>query len=231
MSADSKSALASAQSAAASASTAAQAAERLTATDALYAKPAVDDDGTPTLVTTTTETRVLTPEAARAAYSPVEDALFIPAKAMDPAEGTAPTYGSVTVGGHVSGWLLDDGGIANNEAVTFLFTVPDHWTKIVTIEPSWVALTAAGGNVVWSMNVFNLAHNVGPTSGGGSTLTSLGSSAGTTADRIRLTTVAANFTVDPVKVQRMILRRAGSNASDTTVGDIALIGVRIVGSA
>lgn len=195
-----------------------------------YAQRALDEDGTPMVATSGGGTRILTPEAADTTFAPREGAIFIPAKAMDAAEGTSPTYATTTTGGHVAGWLLDDGTTASNEAVTFLFTVPDHWTKIISIEPWWATLTAAGGNVVFSMNVFNLSHNNSLTSSGGSTLTSSASSAGTTADRVRVTTIAANFTADPVKVQRMILRRAGSNASDTTVGDIVLIGVRIVGS-
>ena len=193
---------------------------------ATFTKRAVDDDDTPLVVTSGGETRILTPETAAVEFAPIEESMWLLAKGMDAAEGSAASYASID-SGHAAGWLLDDTLV---EGATGVFTVPDHWTQITSIDVWWVPLTALGGNVVWSMNVFNLSHNNSLTSTGGSTLNAAASAASTTAFRVRVTSVTTTFTVDPAKVQRLLLRRLANDGSDTYVGDVALIGARIVGA-
>lgn len=160
------------------------------------------------------------------AFAPVSQALWIPAGQFDIGEGV-PTFSTIN-SNQSWGWMLDD---ATSEGGTTLLTVPGHWSQITGIEVWWCPLTAAGGNVVWAGAVYNLAHG-GSLQASGSALTNLGTStAGTTAYSVRVQASGTiSLAVDPAKVQRLFVRRSGGNASDTYVGDVAFLGVKVIGS-
>lgn len=163
-------------------------------------------------------------------FAPAEESLFIPSKALDPSNGSAPQWAGVD-GGNAWAWMVDDGASANNEGLTGLFTVPEHWSSVIAVEVWWFTPTTDAGNVVWSLNLFNLGHNLSLTSGGHSTLNAAPSGAGGTASRVRVTSVSSAFSVDGAKVQRILVRRLTTSASDTVTGDVGIVGLKIVGSA
>lgn len=191
-----------------------------------YTKLDVDEDLTPTVRTSLTAVRVLTPENANTKFTPLEEALFIPGKAFDPSTGNA-NYASIN-SGQLWGWFLDPSA---NESLMAQFAVPEHWTTITGVTVYWVPTTADSGNVVWQVNVFNLSHNNSLSSGGGLSVTS-GTSpgSGTNAFRRRDQPIVTSFAVDPLKTQKLYLNRLAADSLDTYIGDIAVIGAKISGA-
>lgn len=189
----------------------------------------IDGDGTPVVSPSSGAdgARILTPEAAAGDFEPIAEALWLPARLFDPADGAATVWGAAD--GKAWGWLLDDTLV---EGVTAAVTVPEHWTKLIEVDVWWVPLTAAGGDTVWQGALYNLSDNNSLTSSG-SSITTLGTDgAGTAAFRTRvLISGALSLAVDTAKLQRLLIRRNASNAADTYAGDVVFMGVRIVGSA
>lgn len=178
------------------------------------------------MATATTEIRVLTPEKAATDFAPVEEAIWIPSRVFDPADGAASTWGAAD--GKGWGWLLDDTTV---EGVTAMLTVPDHWTQLVQIEVWWAPLTSVDGNTVWQAAVYNLSDNNTLTSSGSSIVTLGTDGAGVNAYRTRvLVSSTLTLAVDTAKVQRLLIRRNASNGSDTYVGDVVFLGAKVIGA-